>query len=152
MWPKSESVLNTQPISVLTKFELDFMITFLDNGRKPYSVILWPLEDKNLANVAQKQINFEHSANKCTPQVWTGLCEYFFLIKVGNKYFYPFSVIFLPLEAKIGPTWPKSESILNTYPGGVHHTFELDCLNTFWDNGRKATFWPIFSHCLGTEG
>ena len=52
---------------------------FPDNGRKPpLSVILWPLEGRNLANVTQKWIYSEHSPNKCTHKVWIGLCEYFF--------------------------------------------------------------------------
>ena len=41
--------------------------TFSDDGRKPpFSVILWSQEGRNLANVAKKQINSEHSHNKCT--------------------------------------------------------------------------------------
>ena len=52
--------------------------TFSDDGRKPpFSVILWSQEGRNLANVAKKQINSEHSHNKCTHQVWSGLREYF---------------------------------------------------------------------------
>ena len=69
-WPKSKSILNTHPISVPTKFELDCVNTFSDNGWKPpFSVILWPLEGQNLANMAQKRINSEHSPNKGTYQV-----------------------------------------------------------------------------------
>ena len=61
-------------ISVHTKFELAHMNTFSDNGRKPpFSVILCPLEGQNMANVAQKWTNSEHSPNKCTPQAWIGL-------------------------------------------------------------------------------
>ena len=76
---KNKSILNTHPISVNAKLELDCMNTFSDNGRKPpFSVILWPLEGKNVANVASQQIISEHSPNKCTHQVWIGLCEYFF--------------------------------------------------------------------------
>ena len=54
-----------------TKFELDCMNTFSDSGRKPqFSVILWPPEGHNLANVVQKWINSAQSPNKCTHQVW----------------------------------------------------------------------------------
>ena len=54
------------------------MITFWDNGRKPtISAILWPLEGQNLANVSKKQIDSEHSPNKCTEQVYIGLHKYF---------------------------------------------------------------------------
>ena len=68
----------THLISVHTKFELDCMNTFPDNSQKPqFSAILWPLEGHNLANMAKKQINSEHSPNKCTQQVWTGLRKYF---------------------------------------------------------------------------
>ena len=72
--------------SVNNMFEIDRVIviplygTISDNGQKPqFSVILWPLEGQNLANVAKKQINSEHSPNKCTHQVWIGLCEFYFL-------------------------------------------------------------------------
>ena len=68
---KSELVLNTYPIGVYTKFELDCMNDFSDNRQKPpFSVIsFWPLEGQNLANVAQNLFNSEHSPNKCTHQV-----------------------------------------------------------------------------------
>ena len=47
-----------------TKFELDCMKTFSDNGRKPlFSVILWPLEAQQLAKIAKKRIISEHSPN-----------------------------------------------------------------------------------------
>ena len=79
MSPKRESVVNTHPISVHTEFEFDCMKPFSDNGQKPpFSLILWPLEGQNLANVAQQQINSEHTLDKCAHQVWIGLCEYFF--------------------------------------------------------------------------
>ena len=59
-----------------TMFEIDRVIiiphngTFSDDGRKPpFSVILWPLEGQNLANVAQKRIKSEYSPIKCT-QKW----------------------------------------------------------------------------------
>ena len=78
MPPISELILNTYPISVHIKFELDCLNTFSDNGHKPpFSVILWPLEGQNLAYVARKQINSEHSPNKCTQQISVWLCEYF---------------------------------------------------------------------------
>ena len=67
---KNASILNTRPISIHTKFELDCMNAFSNNGRKPpFSVILWPLDGLNLANVAKQQINSEHSPNNCTHQV-----------------------------------------------------------------------------------
>ena len=54
-WPKSESILNTHTISVHTKFELDCVDNFLDNGWKPsIAVILSPQEGQNLVNKAQK--------------------------------------------------------------------------------------------------
>ena len=66
------------PKSVYTKSELDCMKTFSDNGWKPkFSVIVLPLEGQKLANMAQKQITTGHSTNKCTPQIWIGLCEHF---------------------------------------------------------------------------
>ena len=65
--------MKTPLTSVNTMFERDQVIiiphngTFSDNGRKPtFSVILWPLECQNLANLAQKWISSEHSPNKCT--------------------------------------------------------------------------------------
>ena len=62
MLTKSELILKSDPISVDTKFELDYMTTFSDNGRKPpFSVILWSLEGQNLAKVAEKWINSEQS-------------------------------------------------------------------------------------------
>ena len=60
----------------------------------------------------------------------------------------PFSVIFWPLDGQ----WPKSKSLLDTYPISAHTKFELDYVNTFWDNDRKPPFWPIFSHFLATRG
>ena len=73
MRQKMESFVKTLQISVNTMFEIDRVIiiphngTFPDNGQKlPFSVILWPLEGQNLANMAQKRINSEHSPNKCT--------------------------------------------------------------------------------------
>ena len=61
------SIPTSHPKSVQTKFELDCMNTFSDDGRKPpISVILWSLEGHNLANVAKKQINCEDSPNKWT--------------------------------------------------------------------------------------
>ena len=35
MWAKSESILNTHPVSMHTKFELEWVNTFSDNVRKP---------------------------------------------------------------------------------------------------------------------
>ena len=55
-------------------------------------------------------------------------------------------------RAKIGPTFPKSETFLNTHPTCAHHKFELDCVNTFSDNGWKPPFWHIFNHFLSTRG
>ena len=59
--------------SMNTTFEIDRVIiiphngAFSDNGRKPaFSVIMWPLKGKNLANVDQKWVKTEHSPNKCT--------------------------------------------------------------------------------------
>ena len=80
-----ELFVKTSLTSVNNMFEIDWVIiilhngTFSDNGRKPpFSVILWPLEGQNLANVGQKWINSEHSPNKCTPQIWIGVYKYFF--------------------------------------------------------------------------
>ena len=90
--------LNTLLTSANTMFKIDWVIiiphdgTFSDIGQKPpFSVILWPLEGQNLANVAQKRINTEHSSNKCTHQVWIGLhtCT-LFQIMVGNYRFRSF--------------------------------------------------------------
>ena len=39
--------------------------------KSPFRAILWPLDGQNLANVAQKRINSEHSSNKFTHcNVW----------------------------------------------------------------------------------
>ena len=72
----------TPLINVNTTFEIERVIiiphngTFSDYGQKPsFSVILCLLESQNLV---QKQTNSEHSTNKCTHQVWIGLCKYFF--------------------------------------------------------------------------
>ena len=68
LWPlegqnlanEAQKRINSEP----TKFELDFMNTFSDNGQKPpFSVILWLQVGQNLANVAQQ--NSEHSPQKC---------------------------------------------------------------------------------------
>ena len=111
--------------------------TFSIDGRKPpFSVILWSQEGRNLANVAKKHINSEHSRNKCTHQVWSGLREYF-------SWWRSETTIFSHFVAKIRATSPKSESFLNTDLTSVHHKFELDCVNTFSDNGRKPPLWTI---------
>ena len=125
--------------------------TFSNNGQKPpFSVILWPPEGRNLANVAKKLINSEHSPNKCTPNLnWIG--EYI-QIMVGKHHFDPLYVIFWPLEGQSGPMLPKSESFLNTHPTSVHHKFELDCVNTFSDSGQKPPFWPTLCHSLAPRG
>ena len=81
-WPKSESILNTHPISLQIKSELDCVNTVSHNGWKPpFLVILSPLEGQNLANVVQRGINFEHSPNKFRHQIWIGLHEY----KISNR-------------------------------------------------------------------
>ena len=76
--------VKTTLTSVNTMFEIDWVSiiphngTFSDIGQKPpFSFILWPLEGQNLANVAEKRINSEHSHKKCTQQVWIGYCGYF---------------------------------------------------------------------------
>ena len=125
-WPKSYSILNTHLISVHTKFELNCMNTFSNNGQKPqFSVILWPQEGQNLANMAKK---------------WK------FELDLVNTYLNngqkpPFSVIVWPLEGqKLANMIPFSDLILNTQTISVHIKFELDYLNTFSDNGRKPWF------------
>ena len=76
-WPKTTSILNTHPISVHAKFEVDCMTTFSENGQEPpFSVVLWPLDCEKLA-VAKNHINSEHSPNNGTHQVWIVLHEYF---------------------------------------------------------------------------
>ena len=64
-------------------FEINLVIviphngTCSDNGRKPeLSVILWPIEGQNLANVAQKWVNSEHSRIMYTPAETT-ICAQF---------------------------------------------------------------------------
>ena len=104
--PKNEWILNIHLISVHTKFELDCMNAFSDNGRKaPFSVILWPLEDQNLTNVAQKQMNSEHSPNKCTHEIFTGLREYFLRWWSETTIFGHFVAI---REPKFGQHGPKA--------------------------------------------
>ena len=54
-------------LTVHTTFELDCVDTFPDNLQKPsLSVIFWPKEGQNLANMGKKLINSEQSPNKCT--------------------------------------------------------------------------------------
>ena len=81
---------------------------------------------QTLDNMPQKRPNSGHSPNKCTHQVWI-------------------SVILWPLEGQ--NLWPKSESMVDTHPISMHTKFELDCVNTFSDNGRKPQFsvilWPL---------
>ena len=88
-WLPTENCTIPPQTDIGKSFELDcfvFFSNFSDNtwsettifshGRKPpFSEIMWPLVGKN---VAQKLINYEHSLNKCTHQVWIGLREYFF--------------------------------------------------------------------------
>ena len=72
------------------------MNTFSDNGRKPsFSDILWPIEGPNLANMAKKAINSEHSPNKCKHEVWIGLREYF-----SDNGRNPLKVIFWSLDGR----------------------------------------------------
>ena len=71
-----------------------------------------------------------------------------FQMMVGNHHFQSFCV---NQRAKFWP-WPKSEPILNTHPRSVHTKFELDCVNTFSNNGLKPLFWPIFNRFLVTRG
>ena len=96
--------------SVNTISEIDRVIiipynsTFSDNGRKPpFSIILWPSESQNLANVAQKQINSEQSPNKCTHQVSIGLREYFFLCWSETIIFGHFVATREPKSGQHGP-------------------------------------------------
>ena len=42
----------------------------------PFSVIFWPLEGQNWADVTQKQISSEHSPNKRLHQIWNKLNDY----------------------------------------------------------------------------
>ena len=116
--------LKTPLTSVNTVFERDWVIiilhdgTFSDIGQKPpFSVIFWPLEGRNLANVAQKRINSEHSSNKCTHQVWIGLHVHFFRKWSAQR-----------------------KSIPKTHPISIHTQFEQDYMNAFSDNGRKPPF------------
>ena len=81
MWAKMESILNTHPVSVHTKLELDWIYTIQIMVGNHHQ------EGQNLANIAKKQINAnQHSATS------------------------------------------------------VEHKFELDCVNTFSDNGWKPPF------------
>ena len=64
-----------------------------------------------------------------------------------------------------GPTFgqcgQKANFFLNTHPISVHTKFELDCVNTFWDNDQKPPFsvifcplecqWPISKSLLDTH-
>ena len=107
---------------------------FSDNSQKPpIWIILWPLEGQNWASVAQTRINSEHSPNNCLPLVWIGLCECFL------KWWSEANILthFQSFSAKIGPTRPKRESVLNTYPINAYSKFELNRMTTFPDNGRK---------------
>ena len=66
-----------------------------------------------------------------------------FHIEVGNHHFRSF---YGQERAKTWPSWATSESILNTHPISVPTKFELDCVNTFLDNGRKPPFPVICGH------
>ena len=87
--------MKTHIISAHTKFELDCVNTSLDNAWKPQlSVILWPLEGQNLANVIQS----ESILNTRQISVHTKFeldCVYTFSDN-GRKP--PLSVILWPLE------------------------------------------------------
>ena len=83
MCPKRKLDLNNHPTSVHHKFELelDCENTFSDNGRKPpfrliFGKKMWPLRCQNWANIAQQQINSEHSPNKCIHKIWNWLSDY----------------------------------------------------------------------------
>ena len=97
--------------------------------------------------MAQKQINSEHSPSL------NWIAWILFQIMVGNP---SFSVIFWPLAgqtlAKVAQKLIKSEHSPNKYT----HKFELDCINTFSDNGRKPPFpvilWPPEGQKFGQRG
>ena len=93
----------------------------------------------------------EHSPNRCTPQVWIGLCEYF-SDNVRKPPFWPIFSHFGHYRAKMRPTSPKSKSFLNTHPISVHHKFQLDCVNTVSYNGWKPTILVHFQYFLATRG
>ena len=78
-------------------FELDCMNTFSDNGLKPpFSVILWPIEGQNLANVAKNHIKSEHSPDKYTHQFEVDCMTT--LSDNGRQP--PFSVVLWPLDCQ----------------------------------------------------
>ena len=60
----------------------------------PFSVISCSLEDQNWANMAEKQINPEHSPKMCTLEVWIGLCEQFMILWLETKIFTHFQLFF----------------------------------------------------------
>ena len=61
----------TQQVYTPSLICIDYVNTSPDNGRKPpFSVIYWPLEGQNWANIDQKQINSEHSTNQCIEIDW----------------------------------------------------------------------------------
>ena len=101
--------------------------TFSDNGRKPpFLVILWSQGGRNLANVAKKQINYEHSHNKYTPQVWIGLCEYFLVGGFGRQ----------PLYDEMGAA-----------ARNIHYYTVIG----FWQwggSGADSAYWNIACNCM----
>ena len=135
MWPKSESILNTHPIIVHTKFESDCVNTFSDICRTPpFSVIFWPPEGQHWPTWAKSESNLNTHP-----------------ISVHTKYELDCVNTFSDNDRK--PSWRptlKSEQFLNTHLARVHHKFELDGVNTFSDNGQKPP--PIFSRFLATRG
>ena len=78
----SHKYMNTYTESVYNKFKMDGLNVF-HNGQKPSETTtfshFWPLEGRNWANVAPKQISSEHSLNKYIHEVWNELSSYFSL-------------------------------------------------------------------------
>ena len=97
------NALNIHPTSVFIRFEMEWVISFPENGRKPaFSVICLPLEGWNWVNITQKWINSEHLLSKCIQRS-----------------------IFLPPEGQNWVNMAQGKSILNTYPAGVYIKFEM---------------------------
>ena len=91
MWSKSESILNTNLTSVYTKSEMDWLISFPDNGQKSLiSVIFGPLEGLNWANIAQKANQFWTLAQQVYTSSWEWIELLVFQIMVRNHHFQSF--------------------------------------------------------------
>ena len=138
-----------------TKFELDCVNTFSDNGRKqafwPSLSHFWPQKDQSPANVAPKRIISEHPSNKYTTSLnW--IAWLLLQTMVGNHHFDPFSVIFLVTRGpKLSLRRPKANHFWTL--NKQMHTPNLKLIewllfhimvgNPGWTDGRSPILCPL---------